>query len=191
MSFSELLTAEFTKFAPLSALQINQLQAHYELLSRWNRKLNLTRISDLESAVRLHYCESLYAGLRLPPGPLRIADIGSGAGFPGFPIAVLRPDCRVCLVESHQRKAVFLSEVARPLPNIEVFPGRAEELTEEFDWLVSRAVTPSDVLELGMGLQRLLLIGEDDADSLGGGDPLPWGKGRNLVTVPRGTLPAK
>ena len=60
------------------------LEAHYELLMRWNRKLNLTSIRRLEEAVERHYCESVFPGAHLPAGALRIADIGSGAGFPGF-----------------------------------------------------------------------------------------------------------
>jgi 16S rRNA (guanine527-N7)-methyltransferase len=82
------------------------LRAHFELLQRWNKSLNLTRIDSVER----NYGESLFLGRHLPPGPLRICDIGSGAGFPGFPVAVLRPDCEITLIEAHQRKAVFLKE---------------------------------------------------------------------------------
>jgi 16S rRNA (guanine527-N7)-methyltransferase len=73
----------------------------------------LSSIRDAETAVVRHYCESLYLAIHLPPGGHRIVDLGSGAGFPGFPIAVARPECSVVLVESHQRKAAFLKEAAR------------------------------------------------------------------------------
>jgi len=179
--------AEFTRFAPLSPLQISQLQAHYDLLVRWNAKLNLTRIESPEMAELLHYCESLYLGAALPPGSLKIVDIGTGAGFPGIPIAILRPESQVTLVESHQRKAVFLREATRDLPNVKVVAGRAQDLTGPFDWVVSRAVTPSEVLELPISDRFAILVGPEDSQKLGG-FPLPWGEGRHLASVPRGTI---
>src|ERR1700732_4321222 len=99
--FRELLTREFAPYGQLTVQQIDLLEAHFKMLGRWNSRLNLTRIDSLEEAVRLHYCESMFVGTRLPSGPLRIVDVGSGAGFPGIPIAILRPDCAVTLVESH------------------------------------------------------------------------------------------
>jgi len=125
-----------------------ELEAHHELLRRWNQKLNLTS----EDSVERHYGESLFLAAHLPPGPLRIADIGSGAGFPGFPVAVVRPDCQVTLIESHQRKAVFLKEAARKQSNIRVLAKRAEDVDERFDWVVSRAVSYAD---LAANLRRL------------------------------------
>ena len=112
----------------LTVKQIDLLEAHYNLLVKWNARLNLTRIDSVEEAVRLHYCESLFVGTRLPAGPLRIVDVGSGAGFPGIPIAILRPECTVTLVESHQRKGVFLREASRNLKNVTVVTARAENL---------------------------------------------------------------
>lgn len=119
------------------------LEAHYELLCRWNKVLNLTRIERREEAIERHYGESLFLAARLDPG--RIADIGSGAGFPGLVVAVARPDCSVTLIESHQRKAVFLREASRKLPNVRVVAKRAEEVEERFDWLISRAVSYADL----------------------------------------------
>src|SRR5580693_9684977 len=133
----------------------------------WNRRLNLTRIEDLEDAVRLHYCESLFLGKFLPAGALRIADVGSGAGFPGFPVAVLRPECTVDLVESHQRKAVFLREARAELGNIRVIGARAETLGQgSYDWVVSRAVRPSEVLALNLAPQAAVLMSGSDLDRL-------------------------
>src|SRR6266851_386086 len=100
---SDFKTLVATKFAPYQALseaQLGSLEAHYDLLCRWNKKINLCRIRDMLEAVELHYCESLYLGRFLPPGPLRIADVGSGAGFPGLPVAILRAECEVDLIES-------------------------------------------------------------------------------------------
>jgi 16S rRNA (guanine(527)-N(7))-methyltransferase RsmG len=142
----------------LSSQQIKCLAAHYELLLRWNRTLNLTKVRSLSDIVRLHYCESLALSRILPRGHLRIADVGSGAGFPGIPLAVARPDCAICLVESHHRKAVFLREATRGLCNAHVFVGRAEETRENFDWLVARAVNPQTVLDLSLAPSVALLL---------------------------------
>src|SRR5580658_10060097 len=125
----------------LSPEQIHALEAHYELLVRWNQSVNLTRITSLEEAVERHYCEALFLGAYLPAGALRVVDVGSGAGFPGFPVAILRPDCTVALVESHQRKAVFLREASRKVGNVRVIAKRADDVEEEFDHLISRAVS--------------------------------------------------
>lgn len=187
MTFRELVAQEFAPYGTLTPLQLDQLQNHYDLLVKWNPKLNLTRITTLEDAARLHYCESLYLGACLPPGALSIADIGSGPGFPGIPVAILRPDCQVTLVESHQRKAVFLRESTRELPNAKVVSGRAEDLKTRFDWVIARAVTPGDVLRLPISAHFALLVGPEDSERLGG-SPLPWGQGRFIASVPRGTL---
>jgi 16S rRNA (guanine527-N7)-methyltransferase len=168
--FRELLFNEFHPYATLTAEQLDRLERHYQLLQRWNRKINLTRISNLEDIVRLHYCESLYLGLRLPPGPLRVADVGSGAGFPGIPVSVLRPDLEVTLIESDQRKAAFLRESS----NLRVLSIRAENCPESFDWIISRAVAPKFILSLKVASNFALLLSSES-------DRLPWGTNRSLV----------
>jgi 16S rRNA (guanine527-N7)-methyltransferase len=140
--FPELLRR---RFPDLDAQMIRVLEGHWELLWLWNKKLNLTTIDDLDTAVERHYGESLFLGRHLPPGRLQIADIGSGPGFPGLPVAVLRPDCTVTLIESHQRKAVFLREASRKLPNVVVLSKRAEEVPPGFDVVISRAVSYRDL----------------------------------------------
>jgi 16S rRNA (guanine(527)-N(7))-methyltransferase RsmG len=138
--FRELLA----RCASVSLEQAAALEAHYELLCRWNRTLNLTRVEKIEEAVERHYCESLFLAERLPERA-SVVDIGSGAGFPGFVVAVARPQCAVTLVESHQRKAVFLREASRKLENLRVKAVRAEAVAETFDWMVSRAVSYEDL----------------------------------------------
>src|SRR5258708_27769416 len=135
--FRDLLDLEFSPFRVLTSEQLDLLEGHYQLLAKWNERINLTRIRSLEDAVHLHYCESLYVGILLPAGSLRVADVGSGAGFPGIPLAILRPELKVTLIESHQRKAVFLREAARGLANVSIIPGRAESVDDAFDWIVS------------------------------------------------------
>ena len=180
--FRDLLAAEFSPYAVLSEHQLDQLESHYDLLARWNRRMNLTRIADLEETVRLHYCESLFLALHLPVGTLRIADLGSGAGFPGIPVAIMRPESPIDLIESHQRKAVFLREASRELPRVRVIAQRAEELSDTYDWVISRGVRPLEVAASGIASDLALLLGESDAFKFPG-DPLriPWGENRYLV----------
>jgi 16S rRNA (guanine527-N7)-methyltransferase len=179
--FRELLVREFGPHGSLTVGQIDALEAHYNLLAQWNARLNLTRIESIEDAVRLHYCESLFVATKLPAGPLRIVDVGSGAGFPGIPISLLRPECTVTLVESHNRKAVFLREASRNLKNVRVVTDRAENLKPEYDWLVSRAVSPADVLKLQLSNNFALLVGGEMLPGLERRESIPWGAGRFLA----------
>ncbi len=183
--FPELLARCSTPTPALSAAQLAALEGHYELLCRWNRSLNLTTVLEVEAAVERHYCEGLFLAMRLDGGG-SVADIGSGAGFPGFVVAVARPECAVTLIESHQRKAVFLREVSRRISNVRVVSKRAEEVQERFDWVVSRAVSYED---LGKSVLRLasrvaLLTGVDEPPEDWGLEwevvPLPWGRQRFL-----------
>jgi len=185
--FADLLRERLAGMVELSSGQVEALEAHYQLLLRWNRTLNLTSIKRMEEAVERHYCESLFLGTHLPPGHLRIADIGSGAGFPGFPVAVLRPDCSVTLMESHQRKAVFLREASRNLPNVRVLARRAEDIEEPFDWAISRAVSYADLAPFLKNLAPsvdLLTGGEEAPEGIGfvwqSPIPVPWGRQRFL-----------
>jgi 16S rRNA (guanine527-N7)-methyltransferase len=179
--FRELLAREFGPYGILSGSQLDQLRHHYTLLEQWNQRMNLTRIRRLEDVVRLHYCESLFLGTLLPQGNLSIADVGSGPGFPGVPLAVLRPDSTVTLIESHQRKTVFLREASRIVPNVRVLSSRAEDVQERFSWVVSRAVSPDEVIQLELARNIALLVGQQDAHKLGSAwtlIDLPWGKER-------------
>ncbi len=147
----------------LSTEQLSRLESHCDLLLRWNRRLSLTSVDDVGELVRFHYFESLFLGAQLPAGPLSILDVGSGAGFPGIPIAVLRPECHVTLAESRSRKAVFLSETTRDLPNVTVFPGRGEDWKQPADWAVARAI-PFESLSWATNLAWLGSAGEGSWD---------------------------
>jgi 16S rRNA (guanine527-N7)-methyltransferase len=206
--FADLLRRELRGRVELSDSQIVQLHDHYEFLQRWNPKINLTSIPSGPDAVIRHYCESLFFAANLPvTEEARIVDLGSGAGFPGVPIAILRPECSVALIESHQRKAVFLREATRSLANVRVLSSRGEDVDETFGWLVSRAVDPKDVLA---NIPRLapqvgLMLGENDWNALKATSAiawaqpirLPWGDRRLCIygvsrdvprtSVPRGT----
>ncbi len=168
----------------LNERQISRLETHFELLLRWNRVLNLSSVRGGNEIVERHYCESLFASAQLPPGVLTIADVGSGGGFPGVPIAIARPDVAVSLIESHGRKAVFLKEATRGLANVRVVAERSERVAGVFDWAVSRAVNPSEILAWLRGHAKAvgLLTGSEEPAlvSFSWNPPvkLPWGTHR-------------
>jgi 16S rRNA (guanine(527)-N(7))-methyltransferase RsmG len=125
--------------------QVICIQRYISILLRWNEQLNLTAIRDpLEILVR-HFCESMFGAVAVPVESGRLADIGSGPGFPGIPVKILRPDIELILVESNIKKGTFLAEVIRELElsNARVLIGRYEEMGEELaplDYVCSRAL---------------------------------------------------
>ncbi len=122
---------------------VAQLDAFLALLLRWNARISLTAVRDPEAIVRRHFAESLFAAEHVPAGAAMLLDFGSGAGFPGIPIAIARPEIAVTLAESQSRKAAFLREAVRTLGlRAEVWPGRVEEMPAErvFDAVTLRAV---------------------------------------------------
>lgn len=187
--FRELLVRRVSGFCELSCDQLDKLESHYELILRWNKVINLTRIVREADVVDLHYAESLFLGSQLPPGALSIADLGSGAGFPGYPVAVLRPECTVFLIESHQRKAAFLKEVCRPLRNVKVLASRGEDVSDKFDWVISRAVNLNDLQQIGLGLApNLALLCSSTVEGSSKTVPIPWALNRNVTIVSRETV---
>jgi len=125
--------------------QILQIQQYIKTLLAWNEKLNLTAIRDPLEVLYRHFCESMYAAPAVPVENGRLADVGSGGGFPGLPLKILRPELRVFLVESNLKKATFLAEIIRELEltDTQVLVRRYEELGEEIaplDFLCARAL---------------------------------------------------
>jgi 16S rRNA (guanine527-N7)-methyltransferase len=121
------------------------LAQHFEvylsLILRWNAHMNLTAIRDEDGVLSRHFVESIACARRLPVGIGTLLDFGSGAGFPGVPIALCRPEIAVTLAESQAKKAAFLHEAVRVLRiGAKVHSGRAESLRSEFDCLTMRAV---------------------------------------------------
>jgi 16S rRNA (guanine527-N7)-methyltransferase len=169
--FSELLLGP-----ELSVTQVGKLYEHYELLLRWNQRMNLTTVKPGPEMVIRHYCESLFFAAHLPDDKVSVLDVGSGAGFPGVPMAILKPAWQVTLVESGQRKAVFLRESTRGLANVSVLSQRIEDVALKTDWLVARAVDPAQVL---LNIPRLapkvgLMLGEDDFSSIQAEKRIAW-----------------
>lgn len=159
----------------LSDAQVTCIQQYTRILQRWNEKLNLTAIKDPLEILHRHFCESMYAAVAVPINSGRLADIGSGPGFPGLPLKILRPELQLVLVESNIKKGTFLAEVIRELGllNARVLISRYEELGEELaplDFVCSRAVgefgpfldwAASDVVSAG---RVILWIGGRDLD---------------------------
>jgi 16S rRNA (guanine527-N7)-methyltransferase len=197
--FRRLLVAKLRPYCSLSAEQADFLYRHYSLMCKWNRNMSLTAVTVLEEAVERHYCESLFAALHISRDVRSVGDIGSGAGFPGVPIACYRQELQVFLVESQQRKAAFLRETSDGLPNVVVRAVRGDSWLDRVDLLVSRAVRSSDVLSLvpSRAPTFLLMVGESDLKSIRdrqGFDldapiRIPWGERRYLLRgqVPRET----
>src|SRR5262245_375205 len=127
---------------PLTDLQLEQMRFHYRLLTKWNARMNLTRVVAPAEAARMHYGESIY-GCSFLKGADSVLDVGSGAGFPAVPLAVMNTSLNVTALESNQKKSVFLKEVKQQLGlfNLQVETARVED----FEWscypaLVSRAL---------------------------------------------------
>ena len=134
-----LLTPYLATPAPI----LPQLSLYLDLLLKWNARTNLTAIRDPEEIVRRHFGESLFAAQHIGPCD-SLLDLGSGAGFPGLPIALLHPEIHVTLAESQNKKSTFLREAVRTLnlQNIEIWPARAESMppNRQFHTVTLRAV---------------------------------------------------
>jgi|SRR5579863_9053027 len=125
--------------------QIEQIQRYMALLLKWNDAMNLTAIRDPLEILYRHFCESMFGASLIPVGGGRLADVGSGGGFPGLPLKIARPELNVCLIDSNVKKATFLAEAVRELalPHTRVLVSRYEELSEEIaplDIACSRAL---------------------------------------------------
>jgi len=129
----------------LNEQQVLQIQQYTKLLRAWNEKVNLTAIRDPLEMLYRHFCESMFGAMLLPVENCRLADVGSGGGFPGLPLKIFRPELTVFLVESNVKKATFLAEVIRELglTDTRVLVSRFEELSEDvapLDVVCSRAL---------------------------------------------------
>jgi len=118
-----------------------RFESYLELILRWNARTNLTAVREPEGIIQRHFLESIACARMLPVGIATLLDFGSGAGLPGIPIAICRPEIAVTLAESQGKKAAFLREAVRGLElNVAVFAGRAESLPTQFDCVTLRAV---------------------------------------------------
>ncbi|MFI5094959.1 MAG: 16S rRNA (guanine(527)-N(7))-methyltransferase RsmG [Candidatus Acidiferrum sp.] len=176
----------------LNEKQIIYIQQYMKVLLAWNEKINLTAIRDPLEILYRHFCESMYAAVAVPVEKGRLADVGSGAGFPGIPLKIMRPELEIFLIESNMKKATFLAEVLRniELPDTRVLVSRYEDLGEEvtpLDYVCSRAVGEFEPFLTWAASERIaakqviLWIGGRDLDQARRGANWEW---REPIPVP-------
>ncbi len=131
-------------FIELDETRLRAISTYIDLLLTWNARINLTAIREPGEIVQRHFGESLFAAKHLLEQklPQTAVDLGSGAGFPGVPFALLAPEVQVTLIESQQKKATFLKELIHTLglKNVKVFSDRAENYPGTADLVMLRAV---------------------------------------------------
>lgn len=133
----------------LDELALERLEKYMKLVIEWNEKINLTSITERDEFIVKHFCDSLslLGKLNIKQGA-SVIDIGTGAGFPAIPLKIARPDLNITMLDSLNKRLVFIKEQVLPAIELdaEVIHGRAEELSkakpyrESFDCCVSRAV---------------------------------------------------
>ena len=143
----------------LTKLQVDAFHYYETELRRWNKNINLTRILDSNDILIQHFLDSLSCLLPLhnisgKHANLKLIDVGSGAGFPGIPIAIINSNIDVTLVESREKKCVFMKQIINELglSNARVLNERVEQLgqdyehREHYDWAIARAVASLPIL---------------------------------------------
>lgn len=141
----------------INQIQIEMFDVFYQLLIEWNKKMNLTAITDYEEVIQKHFLDSCLLLKKCPKQRFeykKVIDVGTGAGFPGIPLAILLKDTQFTLMDSLNKRIEFLSIVIKELDltNVQLFHGRAEEFgknenfREQFDFCVSRAVASLPLL---------------------------------------------
>lgn len=170
----------------------NSIRSYIELLLRWNQKIALTTITDPLQILRLHFGESMFAVNEVPIRHGRLADVGTGAGFPAIPISMVIPGLECTLIESNHKKATFLAEVVRSLrlERIQVFRGRMETYpisAQKFDFAVSRALGMHQAFldwsanQLCPGGSVIYWIGDEDGAKIAKESAWNW---RSLSRIP-------
>lgn len=147
-----LITEECSGFLPLDETALSRLEKYADLLVEWNQKINLTAILDPEGIAVKHFldCIEIFKYVDIPEGS-SVIDIGTGAGFPGVVMKIVRPDIKLTLMDSLNKRVAFLQELCSALGlEVECIHSRAEDITqdrrEKYDFAVARAVANMRVL---------------------------------------------
>ena len=186
----------------LSPSQAREFEKFYGLLTKWNRRINLTALElgptlSVETLDRL-FIEPIIASGLVPGDPLALIDLGSGAGSPALPIKILRPGVRLTMVETRGRKAAFLREAVRTLglDDVDVeqtrFQALPASMSSEFDIVMARALRLDEeligtVIDLLKPTGRLITFGVEDAPGFRLADKrqLPGGSHAAIWTPPQ------
>lgn len=152
------MKSEFNKYGLLlDETMSNQFEKYYELLIDWNQRMNLTTITDKDEVIQKHFIDSVLLLTKYDKTKFEnknIIDVGTGAGFPGIPLAIMLPQTNFVLIDSLDKRITFLKTVLKELglSNVTLYHGRAEDFgkdtsfREQFDYCVSRAVAPLPIL---------------------------------------------
>ena len=148
---------------PLSSEQVRLFIKYLRHLQNWNQSINLTTIISDEEIVVKHFVDSFAAlnAVTINPGS-RLLDVGTGAGFPGVPLKIVRPDLSVTLVEPSQKKTSFLRFIVGllRLENVDIFEGNLDRFVNNlstvgsYDYVTTRALKPSLIMNVGVNLLR-------------------------------------
>lgn len=180
-----------------------RFETYARVLLEWNEKMNLTAITDPTDIVIKHFVDSLMVLKYLPPEPFSLIDVGTGAGFPGVPLAIMRPDCKLTLLDSLQKRLTFLQAACAAVGvNATFCHARAEEggqkpkLREQFDIATARAVGKLPLLceyclpYVKVGGAFLALKGQEGAEDAGAAARVAGILGGKMQPPQTFTLPA-
>lgn len=190
-----LLLSKFKKYGfDLTEKQITNFEIYYNFLIEENQKYNLTAITEKEDVVIKHFIDSVLPAHYIPQNA-SVVDVGTGAGFPSIPLKILRPDLKLFLVDSLQKRINFLNMLIKKLnlENVQTFHSRCEDFTqnnrEKFDITLSRAVASIPTLSeyllplVKIGGKALMYKGDKLTEELSAGEnaiKLLGGKVRNI-----------
>ena len=164
------------------------IRAYIPLLQRWNGRISLTTVTNPLDILRFHFGESMFAASAIPilNRNGRLADVGSGAGFPGIPIKLVIPSLSVVLIEPNAKKVAFLAEAVRVLglEDVEIYRGRFEDLASSpsFDFITARALgMHGELVTWARGALKdrgslVLWLGADDAAQVSANNHWHWRK---------------
>lgn len=169
----------------------DHIRTYISILLKWNQKISLTTVTNPSEILRFHFGESIFAASAVPIQLGRLADVGSGAGFPGLALRLFVKPLDVVLIEANMKKAAFLSEVTRELglKGVEVLRGRMEDSDPGLgavSFITARALGQHDELlrwshaRLDQDGKLVLWLGEDDATAISRNISWNWHKPINI-----------